>query len=791
MSSTAIGLPPRTGPLPGREVYRPGLMAFAALAVTYTVLVVVVCLWDGWSISCRPHSNLRFDGDAYRVNLVASGDLLDVAGVEAGDRIVAFDGQGFEEVFDLPERIRATPPGTEVTFTVLRDGRHLDLPVVTWRNLLPGELVELLIPLLAHLLLGVIVFVLRPGVPGVIFFLLFCLSTSINLASHATFILGRGALLRTLTFSYTMLSLPSTALLLHFFLVFPKRGRFQRRLAWLLPPIYAIQLGLGLHYLLPTIFPSLYDEAWLQGITGAFVEIFGYSVVACFALAALSLAKVIRSSDTVRAREQAKLLVLGFVVMAVVRLGLFEIPLRLQGRSLVDPFTYSLTDLVIPLAVTAAIVMHRLFDIDVIVRQSLVYGAVSILVAVVFVTVFGALGWAVEQVWSDLDAVALAVAAAAAAVVFHPVRSRVQDLVDRTFYRQRFDYRRALGEIAGRMNGILGHDELVEFLRNRIERLVAPAWVSVVVRPPPAGGGDERASTEEKLETPPGAALVVPMKRDQAVLGAIVLGPRRNERAYRADDREFLATLASLAVPILERGQLLAERTERQRLALVGSATGAIVHELKNPLAAIKSTVAVLRRRLPGDERGQELTGIVESEIDRLQDHVLNVLSWMRPGQHAPIEVDLVELLEQTVRIVEHDFSMAGVAVTFERPSQPVVMRADRERIRQAVLNLLLNAREAMGGGGTVTIRVAVESPGDGAPEDVVHIEVLDEGSGFGDGAAERATEAFYTTKRLGTGLGLANVKRIATDHGGEVRLANRPEGGARVALRLPRWGEG
>jgi signal transduction histidine kinase len=166
--------------------------------------------------------------------------------------------------------------------------------------------------------------------------------------------------------------------------------------------------------------------------------------------------------------------------------------------------------------------------------------------------------------------------------------------------------------------------------------------------------------------------------------------------------------------------------------------------------------------------------------------------------------VSLGDTLRPLVTVVDADFRAAGVEVELKTTGAESLVAGDPGHLRQMLLNLLLNAREAMPGGGRIDVSVepwkgagvepwkgAGVEPWKGAGGepggDALGVEVVvrDNGPGFSAEALLRAAEPFYSTKRLGTGLGLANVKRLVEDHGGELVLGNRPEGGAEVRLRL------
>ncbi len=780
----------------------------SAVLAVLAVAVVGLCVLDAARIATPLRSNVRFHDGVLHVFAVARGDLFDRAGVRPGDRVETVDGVALTQALSFADLYRTVRPGDEVRLRVRRDGEVLQLTAAASANLTPARLAVALLPVAVLLVLGIGVAAVRPRHPASFWLLAYCASSAVNNVSQLTMVAGSGPLERIMTAAYTLFSVQSPAILLTLFLVFPFRGAVQRRISWWLPAGFGIQTALGLAYWLPTVAPATAELLSEPAVHRAVFHAFGVNVMACYALAAVSLASAARSAPAARTRAQARLLFFGLALLTVLQLGLHELPLRLTDRTLLSAQAYALLDLLLPAFVAAAVLLHRLFDIDLLVRHGLVYGSASVLVAGVFVAAVAAFGWLAEAVFGRPGTVAAAASAATAALLFQPLHRRSQEWVDRVLYRRRYSFRRMLSGVAEQLSAVLDLDAVAMLLRGRIDEALAPEWVEVAVlrRPPGAldavgGDGSHRrlcsgeeaeavvaalGRSREPFRPGPmapgplvGAELVVPLARGDEVLGMVAVGRRRSDRPYLREDVEFLATLGRLAAAVLDNARLLEERAARERLAMVGSATSAIAHELKNPLAAIKSTAAILRRRLDGDPRGQELTRVVEEEIDRLQKSVLEVLTFVRPrtASRTPVAVD--ELVGQLASVVGDDLARAGVAVRLEVDDDLPPVWTDPERLRQAVLNLLLNARDAMQRGGEVRVRLARWRDG-------VEVEVADEGPGMTAEALERGFEPFFTTKRLGTGLGLANVRRFADEHGGEAAARNLSPRGAAVTLRLP-----
>jgi signal transduction histidine kinase len=385
---------------------------------------------------------------------------------------------------------------------------------------------------------------------------------------------------------------------------------------------------------------------------------------------------------------------------------------------------------------------------------------------------------------------------------------------DRALLRTPFESRRVLAEAVATLTGLSRVGDALDFVQGRVSAILLPRWVEIVCRRPDdpdlrrwaaagvfetvATGADaERVALLLSAQAPlfvprPGdlplpctPALVAPMVRGDRVFGAIAVGPPGSGDLYRSDAREFLITIAAVAGAVIERGILIDQRGAQERLAAVGYATSALVHDVRHTLAAMKSAAAVLRRRLQQDSRGQELTRIIEAETDRLQDHLLDVLGWVGPvpGEAGP--VNLSSVVRAALDAVEPEFRSRNVRVSFPPPDTELHVGGYADRLRRAVMNLLVNAGEALPDGGHVTVRLEPYAHPVTATAGA-RLVVSDDGPGIGPDIVGRVFEPFFTTKPRGTGLGLANVRRIVEEHGGSIVADNRPEGGARLTVWLP-----
>jgi len=222
------------------------------------------------------------------------------------------------------------------------------------------------------------------------------------------------------------------------------------------------------------------------------------------------------------------------------------------------------------------------------------------------------------------------------------------------------------------------------------------------------------------------------------------------------------------------------------RLAGVGELAASIAHELNNPLAIVSLRVEGLLARTPTDDPRRKPLEVIDQEVERMGRLVCNLLQFSRSGRDEASAVNVLEEVTKTVELIEHHLRKGQVRVESEfAPAVPLIS-ADRQQLRQVLLNLLTNAADAMPTGGRLALRVRVgELPG-GRP--AVVVEVADTGVGIPPEHLPRVTDAFFTTKEegKGTGLGLAVCKRIVDEHQGTMEIHSRVGEGTTIRVTLP-----
>lgn len=240
------------------------------------------------------------------------------------------------------------------------------------------------------------------------------------------------------------------------------------------------------------------------------------------------------------------------------------------------------------------------------------------------------------------------------------------------------------------------------------------------------------------------------------------------------------------------------ELLRREQLAQVGQLAAGMAHELRNPLMPMKMLVQSAMERRDSGLAGRSLA-VVNEEITRLEASIQGFLDFARPALPQRAAIDIRQVVAPTIDLVSARAARQGIAIAARLPAEPATARVDRGQIRQLLLNMLLNAMDALPQGGTV--EVCVESlPASGTlaasgaavasdvvrPEGGLAIRVIDDGAGVPQHLLPRVFEPFVTTKEAGAGLGLSLCSRIATAHGGRLTARNLSPRGSEFALELP-----
>ena len=232
----------------------------------------------------------------------------------------------------------------------------------------------------------------------------------------------------------------------------------------------------------------------------------------------------------------------------------------------------------------------------------------------------------------------------------------------------------------------------------------------------------------------------------------------------------FLALLRDVS----EVRRLEAEVRRREKLAAVGNLAAGVAHELRNPLSSIKGYAAYFGEIFPEGSEERAAAQVMMHEADRLNRTITELIGLARPTDIHATRASLADIVGDVLRLIRQDADKHGVEVEWKAGQVPM-LDLDPDRIRQVVLNICINALDAMPDGGTLTLALLEDE----ALPDKVVLDISDTGTGIAPEDLAHVFDPYFTTKGHGTGLGLATVHKIMEAHGGSVRVTSTPGQGS------------
>ncbi|WP_404363054.1 ATP-binding protein [Corallococcus coralloides] len=465
--------------------------------------------------------------------------------------------------------------------------------------------------------------------------------------------------------------------------------------------------------------------------------------------------------------------------------------------------------------------------------------------AIILASVFTVLtAWVDEN--TSLFVFNTVVAAFVILILLDPLRTKVEEMVVRIFFRERFALLGTLGALRVRMASVIEISELARVVLDALHETgrVTHASVYLIAEDRPgyrlldsrgplpvalldtaaargvlfAVASGQKAVLLENIErrisvmrvqavegkrfrdelkrlNDTRAALLqmkagisVPLMGNDRVIGFLNLWDERVPEAYASDEIALILEVSERMATVLENSKLYEKIRERDRLAALGEMAAGLAHEIRNPLGAIKGAAQCLDpKKLPGED-GEFLDVIVE-EVNRLNGVVTAFLDYSRPLKQNFGPTDLNEVVTRTMRLIQNDMPpTAELAVELDLRLPRA--EGDAEQLKQVLINLVQNAVQALGPQpGRITVRT--EKPerfGDirSAGAEFVEVRVSDTGPGIPADQQPHIFVPFFTTKQKGTGLGLAICQRIVKNHGGSISVQSKVGEGTAFIIRLP-----
>ena len=245
------------------------------------------------------------------------------------------------------------------------------------------------------------------------------------------------------------------------------------------------------------------------------------------------------------------------------------------------------------------------------------------------------------------------------------------------------------------------------------------------------------------------------------------------------DQGDFVGTVLILR-DLSELRRLQNEIQRQEKLAAMGGLAAGIAHEVRNPLSSIKALATFFAEQFAEGSEAREAAGVMVLEVDRLNRVITELLEFARPAELNREAIDIGLILSRSIRLVQQDATNKNIDVRLHTENDIDPVWIDPDRLTQCLLNLYINAIQAMGDGGTLTVKCAVDRAKN------VSITVSDSGQGITPDHLSKIFDPYYTTKKKGTGLGLAIVHKIIEAHQGHIEVNSTIGEGTSFLMMIP-----
>ena len=557
-----------------------------------------------------------------------------------------------------------------------------------------------------------------------------------------------------------------------------------------------------------------------------------YVIVPGFAITQLIIE--IRSTDRAIKKNQLKYVVYSSLIGFLSGITSFFPLLNPAFPPVGAPLVYFYT-----LPIAYAVARYRLLDIDVVIKQSIIYALLLLILllpcyAVVILGQISAFG-AINYVFS-LSTLVLFILIG---FYFPKLRFLTEDALERVLFKKRQDFRDTLIRYSRDLVTIVNIGALSENLVRTVGRSLGIEKVSLLLSSEGQTGYHLEASVGLNLEGPEhvalakegplvrllqtrgspivreelewvpvgpetsqtvetmgklGAEISLPIVSKEKLIGILNLGPKQDKTVYSNEELELLSMLTNQAAIALENARLYENLKQSQdtlrradRLSSLGLLTAGLAHEIRNPLVAIRTFTQLLPERYDDAEFREGFQGLALKEVDRICGLINDLLSFARPSKPNVAPENVNDVVDNIARILETQAKEKGVEIIREFGGNLPKIWIDREQMKQVFMNLILNAIQAMKEGGSIRIATrSVSRQGAEPSGEFVQVEIRDSGIGIPEENLQHIFDPFFTSKDEGSGLGLAVSHQIVQEHGGFVTVESTVGKGTSFFVHVP-----
>ncbi len=622
---------------------------------------------------------------------------------------------------------------------------------------------------------------------------------------------------------------------LHFTFVFPRKNRskispLSHPLLFYIPPVAILTIILlkmqikieRIHALNNIFYLGLHDQT-----TGFYIAYF--VIMGMFLLfiiyGIVNLAISLKETEVARERLQIRYLIFGIIFMAVFG-GIIDLVNYFFRLGFPLLFITGLYTIFISIFFGIAIVKYRLLDIEIIIKRSLLFSTLSVLVLTVYILIVKHLSDWLGATTHRQSIVVESLFVLVIVIFLMPVKRYIEHLIDhfvfpgRTKIQKRMlaftktlahhiklyelcsqiiDFVEEIFKI--RKIAIFLWDETEECYIIKCERnieaelVLHPAdinrWITGYDDAIQVENIDENVQAKTDLDAlrKSGIFLLVPIRVKDELLGYLALGKRRTATKWEMQDMELLNTLANQAAIAISRTLIYEKEQERERqlmrtekLVAMGTLSAGMAHEIKNPLHIISGSAETLMNGGLNKDEQEEILQFIVDETDRLNGILNNFLDFARPKKPEIQKCDVVSLVDETMQIISEHAKKLNITIKKFYAKGLPLLSFDPEQLKQVLINIELNALEAMSTTEKRMLTVKVSA----IRNKQIGISIKDTGIGIKKTIQSKIFDPFFTTKKNGTGLGLSISHQIMESMGGTISFVSSVGKGTTFILKLP-----
>jgi signal transduction histidine kinase len=488
---------------------------------------------------------------------------------------------------------------------------------------------------------------------------------------------------------------------------------------------------------------------------------------------------------------------------------------------------------------TYAILRYRLMDISLVFKKSMVYSLSAGILTSLFVVVVTVL----TKYFSDLAGVTsytiMLFSALLIAFLFNPLRIRIQDLIDRMFYKKTYDYYATIRMVSHDLATMFEPQKIYEFIAGTIHETLGLKKIYMLTAGPEGTyeveyymsnrkkikeskdqvpnreqnkriakksgitdffkdshdiivkdeldriavqeGQDASRKIKKELKVFSGE-VVVPVTVDGELSMVMVLGEKMSGDMFSNEDINLLNTISNQTSIALKNSTLYKDKVNTERMASIGMMAATFAHEIRNPLTSLKTFAQLMPEKYDDAEFREVFSKIVVKEIERINGLIVNLLDFSTEKKSSFVdEIDLKTFMDEIIEYTRGRLRIDHQNIIIEKlyNNDSIFVKGDSETLKQAFINIINNGCQAMHGEGVLKIGIKPNARN-------VEVAITDTGEGIDPENLSNIFNPFVTTKEMGVGLGLAISKRTVEEHNGEISVESALTEGTTFTVMLP-----